>query len=174
MKTRDKEAISLLYDYYSDALYGIVTRIVRDEEKAKDVMQDSFSKVWRNIDTYDSSKSKLFTWLLRIFRNTAIDQLRKSKNKEAKDIQNQSRIVSMSSHHEIKPDEMDLSIHLAGLDSKFRTVIEKIYMQGMTHVETSEALKIPLGTVKSRLRLGLTALRRIYLPVILICLVNQL
>jgi len=170
MKAKDKEAISLLYDHYSDALYGIVIRIVKEEAIARDIMQESFIKVWRNIDRYDPKKARLFTWLLRIFRNSAIDQLRKMQNSKDHKIQISSRNVGKSKYLEMNPETLDLAFHLNKIDVKFRRVLEKIYMEGFTQCETSEALEIPLGTVKSRVRLGLAALRKIYIPMLLLFL----
>lgn len=166
--------MSLLYEYYSNTLYGLVYRIIHDEEKAKDVMQESFMKVWKNIDKYDREKSKLFTWLLRIFRNTAIDELRRNKRFN----ENQRNISSPSdggtNDFAVNQDLMDISKHLSDIDIKYRHVIEKIYMHGFTQVETSEALSIPLGTVKSRLRIGLSALRRIYIPIMIFLIIEMI
>ena len=84
---KDDKAISLLYDNYGDTLYGVALKVVRDEDLAQDVLQESFIKIWKKADSYDSSKAKLFTWLFRITRNTAIDKLRSVSNKSDKEVQ---------------------------------------------------------------------------------------
>ena len=75
MQAQDQRAFSLLYDNYSAALYGVILKIVRTEEIAADVMQDSFVKIWKNIENYNRIKGTLFTWMLNVARNTAIDQI---------------------------------------------------------------------------------------------------
>lgn len=172
MRARDKQAINLLYDHYGDSLYGIVRRIIKEDEAAKGVMQESFIKVWKNIDRYNPEKARLFTWLLRIFRNTAIDQLRKENKNRDNKIQEMGLFVNKSNHYNLKIDTLDIQGHLECLDERFRAVIEKIYLHGYTQQETSEALLIPLGTVKSRLRLGLNALKKIYIP-LFICILTE-
>ena len=75
------QAINLLYEYYADSLYGVIQKIISDEDTAQDVLQETFVKIWRYAKKYDSSKAKLFTWLYRIAYNTAIDKVRSQKNK---------------------------------------------------------------------------------------------
>src|SRR5690606_877642 len=87
LQERNDKAISLLYEHYGDTLYGVAYKVVRDEELAQDVVQESFIKIWKKSDSYDPSKAKLFTWLFRITRNTAIDKLRSVNNKSDKEIQ---------------------------------------------------------------------------------------
>ena len=82
----DKRAINLLYEHYSSSLYGVILKITINEEIAEDALQETFVKVWKNTHKYDSSKAKLFTWLFRIARNTAIDKLRSYNNKFEKEI----------------------------------------------------------------------------------------
>ena len=82
LENGDKKAIAILYENYSDALYGVIKKIIRDDDTAQDVLQESFVKIWRYSKKYDSSKAKLFTWLYRIAYNTAIDKVRSLKNKD--------------------------------------------------------------------------------------------
>ena len=81
LKNGDKKAISLLYEHYSGALLGVVKKVISDNDIAQDVLQESFIKVWKKGKTYDPSKAKLFTWLYRIFYNSAIDKVRSLNNK---------------------------------------------------------------------------------------------
>ena len=76
LRRQDRKAFNYLYDNYSDALYGVILKVVRTEETAQDLLQEIFVKIWKNIAQYDSSKGRLFTWMLNIARNTSIDYLR--------------------------------------------------------------------------------------------------
>ena len=76
LRLQDRKAFSYLYDNYSDALYGVVLKLVRTEETAQDLLQEIFVKIWKNIAQYDVGKGRLFTWMLNIARNTSIDYLR--------------------------------------------------------------------------------------------------
>jgi RNA polymerase sigma-70 factor (ECF subfamily) len=87
LENEDKKAISLLYEYYSDSLYGVILKIVTDEYIAQDVLQESFVKIWKNAKKYDPKKAKLFTWLYRVAYNTAIDKIRSTSNKTSNEIQ---------------------------------------------------------------------------------------
>ena len=78
LKAKDEKALSLLYDNYSEVLYGVCFQILKDSSAAEDALQESFIKIWKNSHTYDQKKAKLFTWILRITRNTAIDLYRKT------------------------------------------------------------------------------------------------
>ncbi|CAH8283882.1 RNA polymerase sigma-70 factor (ECF subfamily) [Mariniflexile fucanivorans] len=160
----DKKAITLLYDNYSDALYGVIKKIITDDDTAQDVLQESFIKIWRYAKKYDSSKAKLFTWLYRIAYNTAIDKVRSQKNKDGKEIQIENSTVYKISADELNQDVMDMQKHLSSLDEKYQIVINALFFEGMTQQEASEELDIPLGTIKSRLKIGLRELKKIYNP----------
>ena len=77
---KEDKAIALLYEHYGDTLYGVAYKVVKDEDLAQDILQESFVKIWKKADSYDATKAKLFTWLFRIARNTAIDKLRSITN----------------------------------------------------------------------------------------------
>ena len=83
----DTTAINLLYENYADSLYGVILKVTKNEELAQDALQETFVKVWKNAKKYDSKKAKLFTWLYRIAKNTAIDKLRSFNNKFEKEVQ---------------------------------------------------------------------------------------
>lgn len=167
MESKDKKFVSILYDHYANSLYGIVMRIIKDEELAKDVMQESFVKVWNNYQLYDKRKSRLFTWLLQIFRNTAIDQLRKTSKANSKLTDIKKFKEEGNVQKPIDLDTLDIGDILKKIDVKYRTVIESVYIKGMTHQQACTSLGIPLGTVKSRIRLGLSSLRNFYTILIL-------
>ncbi|MFG6686386.1 RNA polymerase sigma factor [Mariniflexile sp. HNIBRBA6329] len=160
----DKKAITILYENYADALYGVIKKIITDDDTAQDVLQESFVKIWRYSKKYDSSKAKLFTWLYRIAYNTAIDKVRSQKNKGAKEVQLEDSNVYKISADELNQDVMDMQKHLSSLDEKYQIVINALFFEGMTQQEASEELDIPLGTIKSRLKIGLRELKKIYHP----------
>lgn len=162
LQERNDKAISLLYEHYGDTLYGVAYKVVRDEELAQDVVQESFIKIWKKSDSYDPSKAKLFTWLFRITRNTAIDKLRSVNNKSDKEIQMDVSDVYKLGTEGVIPDLMDVQDNLDKIDSKYQIVLDALFFQGMTQQEASEELDIPLGTIKSRLKIGLRELKKIY------------
>jgi RNA polymerase sigma factor (sigma-70 family) len=159
----DKQVIAVIYDQYAPALYGVVVRIVQSEEIAQDVMQDAFVKIWKKGTTYDSTKGTLFTWLLNITRNTAIDKIRSAGFRKSEKNQNiDNHLHNKISNRGTNPDEIGVKELLNNLDDKYRDIIDMIYFRGFTQKEVSEELGIPLGTVKTRLRIGLRELRGIF------------
>lgn len=160
----DKKAISLLYDNYADALYGVIKKVIIDDETAQDVLQECFVKIWRYAKKYDASKAKLFTWLYRIAYNTAIDKVRSLKNKSGKEVQIETSVVYTFTADSINQDVLDIRKHLKTLDEKYQIVINALFFEGMTQQEASDELNIPLGTIKSRLKIGLRELKKIYAP----------
>lgn len=160
----DKKAIHLLYENYADALYGVIKKIITDDDTAQDVLQESFVKVWRYSKKYDATKAKLFTWLYRIAYNTAIDKVRSLKTKIDNEIQIETSSVYKITSNELNQDVLDIKKHLNTLDEKYQIVLHALFFEGMTQQEASEELDIPLGTIKSRLKIGLRELKKIYSP----------
>ena len=159
---KDDKAISLLYENYGDTLFGVAYKVVKDEALAQDVLQESFIKIWKKADTYDASKAKLFTWLFRIVRNTSIDKLRSVNNKSDKEIQIDVSDVYNIGVKSINPEHLDIQENLDKIEDKYRIVLEALFFEGMTQQEASDELDIPLGTIKSRLKIGLRELGKIY------------
>ncbi|WP_100610022.1 RNA polymerase sigma factor [Confluentibacter lentus] len=160
----DKKAIHLLYENYADALYGVIKKIIADDDTAQDVLQESFVKIWRYSKKYDATKAKLFTWLYRIAYNTAIDKVRSLKTKIDNEIQIETSSVYKITSNELNQDVLDIKKHLDTLDEKYQIVLHALFFEGMTQQEASEELDIPLGTIKSRLKIGLRELKKIYAP----------
>ena len=160
----DKKAIHLLYENYSDALYGVIKKIISDDDTAQDVLQESFVKIWRYSKKYDATKAKLFTWLYRIAYNTAIDKARSLKTKIDSEVQIETSSVYRITSNELNQDVLDIKKHLDTLDEKYQIVLQALFFEGMTQQEASEELDIPLGTIKSRLKIGLRELKKIYSP----------
>ncbi len=162
LAAQDERAISLLYDHYGDALFGVAIKVTKDEALARDVLQNAFVKIWKKANQYDASKARLFTWLFRVVQNTAIDAVRSRKRKQAKEIQTNESNVYHIPTTELVIDHIDLKKHTSGLEEKYKVVIDALFFQGMTQQEASDELNIPLGTVKSRLKIGLRELRKLF------------
>jgi RNA polymerase sigma-70 factor (ECF subfamily) len=160
----DQRAVTLLYENYADALYGVILKVLNDEDLAQDTLQETFVKVWKNAKSYNSEKAKLFTWLYRIAYNTAIDKVRSQTNKTSKEVQMDASNVYMLTSESLNQDVMDIKTHLKSIDEKYQIVINALFFEGMTQQEASEELDIPLGTIKSRLKIGLRELKKIYDP----------
>ena len=162
LKARDKAALSFLYDKYGAALYGSALRIIQDEEITREVVQDIFLKIWDKIEQYDAKKGRLFTWLLRIVKNKAIDSIRKTGRKV--EIQSELRIVHKNDAMDSSDPTLkhDLNTVLSNLDKDQRELIEHSYILGYSHPEIAEKFDIPLGTVKTRIRNAMKELRSIF------------
>jgi RNA polymerase sigma-70 factor (ECF subfamily) len=161
LKKGDKRSFELLYDNYSSALYGVVYRIIQKEDAATDAMQESFVKIWKKIQTFDQQKGRLYTWMLNIARNTAIDKVRKLRREGKVEIQSFESFVSTSDVHQtsMNVDHLGLKEVVEKLDDDHKLIIKYLYFGGYTQKQVSDELGIPLGTVKTRARNGLKKLR---------------
>ena len=161
LQSRNEQGLILLYEHYSAALHHIVLRIVRSEETAQEVLQDAFVKIWKQSATYDSAKGRLFTWMSRIAKNAAIDKTRSKNFKAGKRTDSIEDFVYENVTFSEIPNIKDSGLRrvVGQLDERYHEIIDYLYFKDFTQSETSEALGIPLGTVKSRSRLALKALR---------------
>lgn len=163
VKRGDKAAFEEAYDRYSPALYGVVLKILQDEAQAQDVLQDAFVKIWKKIHSYDDTKGRFFTWLLNLTRNTAIDAYRKNQRKPKDKIQVLDHNVNIEDGHQTKQNVDAIGIHkvIDQLPDEQKILIEYLYFKGYTQKETAEELDVPLGTVKSRIRMAVQSLRKV-------------
>ena len=157
----DVKIISKIYDIYSDALYGIIVRIIPDEEYAKDVLQESFVKIWNNRMKYDSSKGRLFTWMARIARNSALNMKESKSYRNSLKIQTDENLVFINKDFS-RRDLIDMKGIVGRLPEKYKEVIYYCYFKGFTQKEASDELDIPIGTIKTRIKAALKELRRVY------------
>lgn len=164
LKQMDKGVVAEIYDAYAPALFGVVVQIVRSEAVAEDVLQETFIKVWKNADTYEARKGSLFTWLLNIARNTAIDKTRSKSFRHNGQLQS----IDLALHDQRdfstqrQVDQIGVRKVVEAMEEKYRIIIDLLYFQGFSQQEAHEYLGIPLGTVKSRTRIALRELRRIF------------
>jgi len=160
----DRQAFSVIYNAYSSALYGVIARIITNEEAAADLLQEAFIKIWNSRANYDPSRGRLFTWLLNIARNTAIDTTRSKQYKAGQKIQpidNSVKQVNRSSRIAVNYDSIGLKETVAKLKPELRQIIDLLYFGGYTQEEAAKELNMPLGTVKTRARNALIQLREL-------------
>jgi len=166
LKNGDQGALSFLYDNYSAALFGVIMRIVESQENAEDVLQEVFVKIWRNISSYDRSKGKLYTWLINIARNSAIDSMRVKDHKLKSQIRSiDNSVGSINRQHSVSmhPDHIGLKTLVDKMKPEYKLLIDKLYFEGYTQEEAAKELNIPLGTVKTRIRSAIMQLREVFI-----------
>ena len=164
LKEKERTALSYLYDHYSPALYGIIHRIIGQEDVAEEVLQDAFIKIWDKIATYDADKGRLFTWMLNITRNLAIDKLRSKEftyTKKTDRLDTTVFSISPTMYVEQQMRDHGLINLLHHLSPEQQMIVDLIYFKGYTHSEVAEEFDMPLGTVKTRLRAALVKLRKL-------------
>ncbi|MDX1445820.1 sigma-70 family RNA polymerase sigma factor [Lishizhenia sp.] len=168
LQNGEEQALATIYDMYSDALYGLILKIVKDDGLAQDILQDCFVKIWQKAQTYDASKGSFFTWMLNVCRNKSIDELRKvDRHRKGKDeIGHATDYKKQGIERNI--DTIGLKDIVDELPDDQKLIVEYLYFKGYTQQETSDELNIPLGTVKSRSRMAIKALKDSFVIVLLI------
>jgi RNA polymerase sigma factor (sigma-70 family) len=164
----DVEALEVLYQRYAQALYSLAYGIVSDHQVAEDLLQETFLRVWRHGGTYSPQAGSVRGWLFAILRNHAIDYLRRQRQRRTPrevplgEVERDDRLALADTWEEVwrREERAQLRRALAQLSDKQRLVLELSYFQGYTHVEIAAMCGLPLGTVKSSMRLGLQALKR--------------
>ena len=149
----------MLYDAYSDALFGIIFRIVKRKEESEEVLQSVFMKIWDNIESYSEGKSTIFTWMASIARNASIDCTR-SRGLKASKVTDSFSISDYGLETKHNEKGIDIKKLNEKLPEKYRVLIEKMYLEGYTQQEISDAYEIPIGTIKTRLREAISLLRK--------------
>ena len=162
LQSHDEQAFSYLYDRYSKALFSIILQIIPQQEIAEDVLQEVFLKIWQNIRSYDETKGRLYTWMLNIARNQAIDRTRsKEFNNRNKTTELSEIVYTERQSVNAGIDDVGLKKTIGNLPDENRKLLELAYFQGYTQEEISKILNIPLGTVKTRIRATIIQLRKI-------------
>ena len=163
LKRQDVVAMNALYNMYSGALLGVISRVVIQTEVAEDLLQETFVKIWNSAGSYDASKGRLFTWMMNVARNLSIDKLRSKDYKNAnknQDIENNVDFIDEQKKVTFNADTLGLKDLVTNLKPDFKNVLDMVYFKGYTHVEAAEELNIPLGTVKTRVRMAILELRK--------------
>jgi RNA polymerase sigma-70 factor (ECF subfamily) len=163
--TRDAEAFEVIFDRHGSAAFSLAYRMCGQRSVAEEVVQESFLSLWRYSDRYDEARGSVRAWVLGVVRNQAIDMFRNRSVKQTRDVPDEGiaeRFVA-SEHTELdlirNEDARQVRDALSGLPAEQREVIELAYFGGFTHTEIAALLQLAAGTVKGRLRLGLTKLR---------------
>ncbi len=168
VQSKSEIGFCTLYNKYCGALYGIIIKLVKRTDVADDLLQDTFVKIWKHIDSFDSSKGALYTWMLKIARNQALDYLRSSSyQKQLLQVEIDlfsccDHTIGNSNSNSCPIEFTDFKNKALQLDSKYTEVIDLIYFYGWTQEQTAEILKLPLGTIKTRARKGLSLLKILY------------
>ncbi len=168
----DQSALARLYDSTNRLVYGLVLRVLGDVSSAEEVLLDVYTQVWRQAASYDANRGAPLAWLTTIARSRAIDRLRSGwqdqRRKESLDVLGDATADAAS------PEEMPVASErqkfvrdaLDSLSPEQREVIELAYYSGLSHSEIATKLNQPLGTIKTRTRLGMMKLREALAPML--------
>jgi RNA polymerase sigma-70 factor (ECF subfamily) len=164
IRRREPQALIDAYASYGTRVFSLIFRIVRDRQAAEELLQDTFMRLWDRFEAYDADKGALLSWLFRVGRNCALDFLRKESRRGHFDvvfIEGDSELENL--HEDVLSSEMVFVVRdaLSALPSAQKLLIELAYFEGLTHSELAEQTGDSLGTVKSRIRLGLKKLREV-------------
>lgn len=170
----DTRAFEELYDLYSPALYGLLLRICGNAEEANDALQDTFVHAWRNASRHDPARGSEIAWLITIARSRAIDRIRARRTRTEREDEAGREISSATSR--VVKEEVSASAELqeartlivealGELPREQRQVIELAYFEGKSHSKIAQELGEPLGSVKTRIQLGMKKLRAKLLPI---------
>lgn len=166
----DEEAFSELYNRFSQVVYNLSFRVVKNKSDAEEVVQKVFIQIWNKAENYDQSRGAVSTWIMNITRSRAIDKIRSLKKIRSTISMDDTFLQFISQKGFIIEDANEkreiIKKALAAIPADQKTVVETIYFEGYTHTEAAKELNIPVGTVKTRLRLGILKLREQILPYI--------
>lgn len=163
----DRDAFAELYRRYATLVYSMALRIVGDGQTAEEVTQDVFMKIWQKGFMYSEARGRFSSWLLSITRFTAIDRVRYEKRRPAasatpRETPLSQEVANIGTDHALWEQGQHLRALIEQLPPEQKQVVELAYFGGLTHRELAEHLGLPLGTVKSRLRLALNKLRAMW------------
>jgi RNA polymerase sigma-70 factor (ECF subfamily) len=163
LRQREKIAVEALYDMYSSSLFGVILRIVINTAVAEDVLQDTFVKIWNSFPSYSTEKGRLFTWMVNIARNLAIDKIRSKDYKnqgENQELENNVTFIDEQRNTVYEPELIGIKDIVDTLKPEQKSILDLVYFKGYTHVEAADELGVPLGTLKTRLRMAIMELRK--------------
>lgn len=162
LKSGDQGAMAVLYDRYSSVVYAVALRVLGDTGAAEDVLQEVFLQLWRKPGAFDAARGSLGSWLAVITRNRAIDSLRKRRPET--DIEDVVLSVAPDLVGEVERARVaeKVRVVMGEMAPAQRSALEMAYWEGMSHSEIAGKTGEPLGTVKTRIRSGLIALRKAF------------
>jgi RNA polymerase sigma-70 factor (ECF subfamily) len=162
-----EDALGELYDRYSRLVYSVAMNILSDGALAEEVTQDVFVRVWEKAKTYSAVEGRVVTWLTSIARHRSIDLLRRSRARH-EDMQvtwQEIDLIDLVDHHnveweaDLEQSQKNIRWAVSQLPVEQKTALGMAFFMGLTHPEIADALGEPLGTVKTRIRLGMQKLR---------------
>jgi RNA polymerase sigma-70 factor, ECF subfamily len=161
----DARAFEVIFDRHADAAFSLAYRMCGRRATAEDVVQEAFISLWRSGARYDRTRGSVRSWVLGVVHNRAIDLFRRDSVRTSKDVSDEGAVERMAAPDSTEgavqrgEDASEVRGALQDLPDDQRQVIELAYFGGFTHSEIAEQLRLPAGTVKGRMRLGLTKLR---------------
>jgi RNA polymerase sigma-70 factor (ECF subfamily) len=165
VQEHEAPAFEVLFDRHADAAFSLAYRMCGRRSMAEDVVQESFLSLWRRGASYDPTRGSVRSWVLSVVHNRAIDAFRRETVRTSRDVGDEgvAERVAASERTEAEVERRDEARHvrsaLGELPADQRQVIELAYFGGFTHSQIAEMLTLPAGTVKGRMRLGLTKMR---------------
>jgi len=162
LKSKEMVAYQVLNDIYAPKLLKVAKGVLKSDD-AEDSMQEIMIKIWNSAHKYDSSKGKLYTWMLNITRNHTIDILRSKKFRNASkdlDLETCIHLVDAEKNISINVETIDIKNLTLTLKWEWKEPLDMVFFQGYTHAEAAERLNLPLGTLKTRLRMAVVELRK--------------
>jgi len=167
MAGSDREAFAAFYDRYASLVYTLVLRVIRDRAEADDLVQEIFIQLWRKAEQYKKDRGSPEAWVVTVARTRSIDKLRSMRRKgrgfaSSEELERAAERESELSETEQVDARLTVKGALDGLPPEQRKALELAYFEGLTQSEISDRLKTPLGTVKTRIRLGLQRLRQLF------------
>jgi len=160
LRAGEQEAMAELYDRYAPVVYSVALRVLADTGAAEDILQDVFMQLWRNPAAFDATRGSLAPWLAVIARHRAIDVLRKRRPESDLEDVVVSVDAGLDSATERRQALEKIRAALANMPAPQRQALEMAFFEGLTHVEIAARTGEPLGTVKTRIRAALLALRK--------------
>lgn len=163
----DEAALAAFYDQFSRLVFSVTYHVLQNDILAEEVTQDTFLKIWNRAHQWDSSRGKVTTWLLTIARYTAIDRLRAEQRRDGRGQVDLDDVVNTLGENSPVDEPAWADEHLMReilnqLPADQREVLELAYFRDMSHSEMADELNLPLGTVKGRVRAGLSKLRALW------------
>lgn len=161
----DAHAFEVIFDRHADAAFSLAYRMCGRRSMAEDVVQDAFLSLWRSGARYDRTRGSVRSWVLRVVHNRAVDAFRRETVRSSQDVHDEgiAERIASTERTEVEAERHDeaqqVRSALGGLPADQRQVIELAFFGGFSHSQIAEMLKLPTGTVKGRMRLGMTKMR---------------
>ena len=157
----DQEAVGALFDLTSSTVNALAMRMLRNAEDAEEIVLEVYTKVWRTADRFDASRGSPIAWLIAMARSAAVDRLRSRARTATENFDERPDLQAAAATQDLWPVErIGLQRAIAGIPIDQRKALELAFFEGLTHLEVAEHLSLPLGTVKTRIRLGLARVRK--------------